>query len=396
MPTFTYDNETFGPTCRVAGALTEVFRRRSEALRSATYSVAAIGADAAEVLDGHARGATGVDSPLGRLAAAGGLVLLLGVGHTANTSVHVGEFAAGAPYLDIRSTPTGQRTAPIGFQAAAERSARSSPLRERGAIRDGRVGAALAQLVPGASRRRSRSSPPIPRRLLDAAATAARAPGRGSTRAARARATGAGRARSAPRSGRAAPAAQPRARDRVVHPPAPRGLCGRRDREVRAEEELERAPRSRAAGPRRSSRAVEEGRDVGVDVRVLPDSRSSPVATDGPGGLGGLRRSGSRSHQEGVRGGAGRPGRARRPGEEQAARAARRPRRRGAPPPERVEDLIVRAELDPFFSSSLARSSSSRAPSTSGWIGESRCGVTSSARRGSRSIDRRASGCGRS
>ena len=99
MPTFRTTTRRSAPTCRVAGALTEVFRRRSEALRSdhPTYSVAAIGADAAEVLDGHARaGATGVDSPLGRLAAAGGLVLLLGVGHTANTSVHVGEFAAGA------------------------------------------------------------------------------------------------------------------------------------------------------------------------------------------------------------------------------------------------------------------------------------------------------------
>src|SRR5688572_31347016 len=85
MPAFTYDNETFAPDLPGrTGALAEAFRRRAAAVRSAhpTYSLAAIGAGAEELLEGHERtGATAVDSPLDRLAAAGGLVLLLGVGH---------------------------------------------------------------------------------------------------------------------------------------------------------------------------------------------------------------------------------------------------------------------------------------------------------------------------
>jgi len=156
MPTFTYDNESFAPDLPGrTGTLAEVFRRRPDALRSAhpTYSVAAVGAGAAELLGGHEQaGATGVDSPLGRLAAAGGYVLLLGVGQTANTTVHVGEFQAGATYLDIPFDPGwpahGAETFPGCSRAfgALER-----PLRKRGAIRDGKVGNGLAQLVSGAA-----------------------------------------------------------------------------------------------------------------------------------------------------------------------------------------------------------------------------------------------------
>ena len=154
MPTFTYDNGTYSPDLPArTGTLADVFRRRPDALRSGhpTYSVAAVGAGAAELLDGHERaGATGVDSPLGRLAAAGGYVLLLGVGQSANTTVHVGEFVAGAPYLDIPFDPAwpvhGAHTFPGCSRAfgVLER-----PLRERGAIRDGTVGRAPAQLVRG-------------------------------------------------------------------------------------------------------------------------------------------------------------------------------------------------------------------------------------------------------
>lgn len=154
MPTFTYDNETFAPdTPSRAGALTEVFRRRPDAVRSAhpTYSVAAIGDGAHELLDGHERlGATGLGSPLDRLAAAGGHVLLLGVGHTSNTTAHVGEFHADAPYLDIPFDPAWPTHDDDRFPGCSRAfGALERPLRERGAIRDGKVGRALAQLVPG-------------------------------------------------------------------------------------------------------------------------------------------------------------------------------------------------------------------------------------------------------
>jgi aminoglycoside 3-N-acetyltransferase len=156
MPTFTYDNETFAPdTPGRTGALTEVFRRRQDAVRSAhpTYSVAAIGEGAAELLDGHARvGATAIDSPLDRLTARGGLVLLLGVGHTSNTTAHVGEFHANAPYLDIPFDPAWPTHGYDRFPGCSRAfGVLERPLRERGAIRDGRVGRALAQLVPGSA-----------------------------------------------------------------------------------------------------------------------------------------------------------------------------------------------------------------------------------------------------
>jgi len=156
MPTFTYDNESFAPDAPGrTGALTEVFRRRPDTVRSAhpTYSVAAIGAGAAELLEDHARvGATAVDSPLDRLAASGGLVLLLGVGHTSNTTVHVGEFRADAPYLDIPFDPAWPAHGYDRFPGCSRAfGLLERPLRERSAIRDGRVGHALAQLMPGSA-----------------------------------------------------------------------------------------------------------------------------------------------------------------------------------------------------------------------------------------------------
>jgi aminoglycoside 3-N-acetyltransferase len=156
MPTFTYDNETFSAdTPGRTGALTEVFRRRAEAVRSShpTYSLAAIGAGAGELLRGHEGvGATAVGSPLDRLAAAGGLVLLLGVGHPANTTVHVGEFHAEAPYLDIPFDPVWPTHGYDRFPGCSRAfGVLERPLRERSAIRDGKVGGALAQLVPGRS-----------------------------------------------------------------------------------------------------------------------------------------------------------------------------------------------------------------------------------------------------
>lgn len=156
MPTFTYDNETFAPdTPGRTGALAEAFRRRPAAVRSAhpTYSLAAIGAGAAELLEGHERvGATAVDSPLDRLASAGGLVLLVGVGHTSNTTAHVGEFHADAPYLDIPFDPAWPAHGADRFPGCSRAfGALERPLRERSAIRDGMVGRALAQLVPGSA-----------------------------------------------------------------------------------------------------------------------------------------------------------------------------------------------------------------------------------------------------
>ena len=79
-------------------------------------------------------------------------MLLLGVGHTANTTVHVGEFHADALYLDIPFDPSWPTHGADRFPGCSRAfGVLEQPLRERGSIRDGKVGDALAQLVSGSA-----------------------------------------------------------------------------------------------------------------------------------------------------------------------------------------------------------------------------------------------------
>jgi aminoglycoside 3-N-acetyltransferase len=169
VPTFTYTTDRFDPatTPGRSGALAEELRRRPGAVRSLhpTHSVAAFGDGAAELCEGHeTHAATDVDTPLDRLAAGGGYVLLLGVGHVADTTAHVGEFHAEAPYLEIPFSPDWPREHEIVvgrevMRVAYDRfpgcsrafGALERGLRASGAIRDGRVGRAQAQLVDGSA-----------------------------------------------------------------------------------------------------------------------------------------------------------------------------------------------------------------------------------------------------
>ncbi len=100
MPTFNYSQPRVEPyfdprsTPGRTGALTELFRRRPGTIRSLhpTHSVAGFGARAEEFLVDHYKADTfGAGSPLDRMARAGGFVLLLGVTHLANSTIHVGE-----------------------------------------------------------------------------------------------------------------------------------------------------------------------------------------------------------------------------------------------------------------------------------------------------------------
>jgi len=96
-----YDPATSEAT---TGTIPEVFRRQSGVLRSLhpTHSDAAWGDRAAELLADHeCRGPVGKDSPLHRAALWGGGVLFLGVGHGANTTLHLAEVLAGVPYVTI-------------------------------------------------------------------------------------------------------------------------------------------------------------------------------------------------------------------------------------------------------------------------------------------------------
>ena len=118
MPTFTYDSARFDPgsTPGRTGAVAEALRLRAGAVRSLHpfYSVAAFGPLGVELTRGHELlPGTGIGSPLDRLADAGGLILLLGVGHDRSTTIHVGEFQAEAFYLDIPFDPTWPTAAEI-------------------------------------------------------------------------------------------------------------------------------------------------------------------------------------------------------------------------------------------------------------------------------------------
>lgn len=90
-------HETYSPS--TVGVLTNVFRKRAGAIRSlhATHSVAAIGARAGELVEGHERDGTpcGPTSPYGRLISWGGKVALLGVDLRRCTFFHCVEEIAG-------------------------------------------------------------------------------------------------------------------------------------------------------------------------------------------------------------------------------------------------------------------------------------------------------------
>jgi aminoglycoside 3-N-acetyltransferase len=166
-PTYTYWTQRFDPVTEASltGRITETIRLWPGAVRSwhPTHSVAAIGMGAAELCDGHHLvGAVSHGSPLDRLAARGGKILLLGVGHVTNSTIHVGEVRANVPYLDIPFsvesftsatvvTPSGDVCVPIIQPSGCSRAfgAIEQPLRHRGAIRDGLVGEAVAQLMRG-------------------------------------------------------------------------------------------------------------------------------------------------------------------------------------------------------------------------------------------------------
>lgn len=94
----------------------------------------------------------GHDSPIGRVYDAGGKVLLLGVGHSENTTVHLAEDLAKVPYSISHDTVVEidgvARVVPIAESDCCCRGFNmlDAWLNERGAQREGRVGHAHARL----------------------------------------------------------------------------------------------------------------------------------------------------------------------------------------------------------------------------------------------------------
>lgn len=105
MPSMSDDDEVpfdaANTPCLGMGVVAETFRRLPGVLRSDNpHAFAAIGPRAAEIVAPHPLDVPhGLDSPVGRVYERDGQVLLLGVGHDANTTAHLAENMAGMRYL---------------------------------------------------------------------------------------------------------------------------------------------------------------------------------------------------------------------------------------------------------------------------------------------------------
>lgn len=156
-----FDRES---TRSVNGAITEAVRLRPEAHRSLhpTHPYAAIGPAAEWLTCEHLELKTfDARSPLGKLTSSGGKVCMLGVGMNACTAAHVAETRAGARCMGYRQLVRKVRL-PDGSVVDAravlwrgegrcklEWQAIEGEMRQRGLIRDRRIGEAMVMLFDG-------------------------------------------------------------------------------------------------------------------------------------------------------------------------------------------------------------------------------------------------------
>jgi aminoglycoside 3-N-acetyltransferase len=158
VPTFNYGELPWqrDQTRSLTGIITETFRQMPGVIRSnhPTHSVGGVGSMAEEILAGHENiNAFGEESPIWRLWKNNAWVLLIGVDHTANSTIHIAEEFLRLPYLNrTRSTTVidehGERNITLrrppcsnGFNVV------DAPLRARGQIRESRLGNARVLLM---------------------------------------------------------------------------------------------------------------------------------------------------------------------------------------------------------------------------------------------------------
>lgn len=160
MPSWTGDDETpFDPAATRAsedlGVVADTFWRMPGVVRSDhPFAFAAAGPRAAEVtadplpLPPHV-----AESPVGRVRDLDGQVLLLGVNHDANTTIHLAELIAGAPYRAPKHITVLQDGRPVRIEygendvCGVRFNLADGWLRARGLQSEGRVGHADARLA---------------------------------------------------------------------------------------------------------------------------------------------------------------------------------------------------------------------------------------------------------
>ena len=158
VPTFNYGELPWqtDQTLALTGIIPETFRKLPGVLRSnhPTHSVAGTGSAAASVLANHdAADPFGENSPVFRLWQANAWILLIGVDHTANSTIHVAEELLDLPYIGRTRTTRvfssdGQSDVTLrrppcsnGFNVV------DFPLRQRNQIREAKLGAARLMLM---------------------------------------------------------------------------------------------------------------------------------------------------------------------------------------------------------------------------------------------------------
>jgi aminoglycoside 3-N-acetyltransferase len=137
------------------GVTAELFRRFPDVRRSNhPFAFAALGPAADEITrDPLPVPPHRLESPVGRVLERDGQILLLGVGHDGNTTVHLAEVLARVPYAVPKHCTVLEHGRPVrvDYQEndhCCERFALVDQwLRERGLQREGQVGAAHARLV---------------------------------------------------------------------------------------------------------------------------------------------------------------------------------------------------------------------------------------------------------
>jgi aminoglycoside 3-N-acetyltransferase len=133
------------PADKIMGVVAETLRQHPKANRSGHPILSFAGINMDEAL-----AAQSIEEPLAPirfLAEAGGWVLLMGVDHTVNTSIHYAEkLAKRKQFVRWALTPTGIRECP-GFPGCSDGFGALEPHLE-GVTRQNQIGEALVQAVP--------------------------------------------------------------------------------------------------------------------------------------------------------------------------------------------------------------------------------------------------------